>query len=139
MPLLDTAALGQAGLDQTLGVTYQVLEADRVVALLPVTPQLHQPFGFLHGGTSLALAESVASVAGCLNAPEGMAAFGLEVNGNHLRPVRQGTLRAEATPLHRGRTTQVWDVKIHNERGHLICVARCTLALVKVQSEEVER
>lgn len=139
MPLLNTATLGRAGLDQTLGITYQVLEADRVVALLPVTPQLHQPFGYLHGGTSLALAESVASVAGCLNAPEGMAAFGLEVNGNHLRPVRQGTLRAEATPLHRGRTTQVWDVKIHNERGHLICVARCTLALVKVQSEEVER
>lgn len=139
MPLLNTATLGRAGLDQTLGITYQVLEADRVVALLPVTPQLHQPFGYLHGGTSLALAESVASVAGCLNAPEGMAAFGLEVNGNHLRPVRQGTLRAEATPLHRGRTTQVWDVKIHDERGHLICVARCTLALVKVQSEEVER
>lgn len=139
MPLLNTATLGQAGLDQTLGITYQVLEADRVVALLPVTPQLHQPFGYLHGGTSLALAESVASVAGCLNAPEGMAAFGLEVNGNHLRPVRQGTLRAEATPLHRGRTTQVWDVKIHDERGHLICVARCTLALVKVQSEGIER
>ena len=139
MPSLDSANLGQAGLDQTLGISYEVLDVDRVVALLPVTPKLHQPFGYLHGGTSLALAESVASVAGCLNAPEGMAAFGLEVNGNHLRPVRQGTLRAEATPLHRGRTTQVWDVKIHDERGHLICVARCTLALVKVQREGIER
>lgn len=133
MPALDLSQLGQQGLDQTLGIAYLVLEPDRVVATLTVTPDLHQPFGYLHGGTSLALAESVASVAGCLNAPEGMAAFGLEVNGNHLRPVRHGVLRAEATPLHRGRTTQVWDVKIHDDHRHLICVARCTLALVRIQ------
>lgn len=121
------------GLGTLLGIKLQETTPERVVATMPVTPQHHQPFGFLHGGASVALAETAASIGGYLNCPPGKAAFGLEINANHLRPVREGTLTATATPLHRGRSTQVWDVKIADERGQLICVGRCTVAVVDVE------
>ncbi len=125
--LLETRSVG---LDATLGVKYERLDPEEVVATLEVGPAHHQPLGYLHGGTSVALAESVASVGATLNAPEGSAAFGMEINANHLRPLQSGLLRASARPLHRGRTSQVWEVKITDENGRLICVARCTLAVV---------
>lgn len=118
------------GLDRTLGIRYERLDPEEVVALLDVGPAHHQPLGYLHGGVSVALAESVASIGGTLNAPEGSAAFGMEINANHLRPVREGLLRATGQPLHRGRTTQVWEVKIEDAAGKLVCVGRCTLAVV---------
>jgi uncharacterized protein (TIGR00369 family) len=104
---------------------------ERVTATMPVTDKHHQPFGVLHGGVSVVLAESAASVGAYLAAPEGHAAVGMEVNANHVRSVRQGRLVAVATPLHTGRTTHVWDVKIHHEGETLICVSRCTLAIVQ--------
>ena len=104
---------------------------DRVTATMPVTDKHHQPFGVLHGGVSVVLAESAASVGAYLAAPDGHAAVGMEVNANHVRSVRQGRLVAVATPLHTGRTTHVWDVKIHHEGETLICVSRCTLAIVQ--------
>ncbi len=125
-----THLLDHETLDQTLGVTYEELTPERVVAVMPVGPRVHQPFGFLHGGASVALAESVASVGGTLAAAEGKVAMGLEINANHVRPLREGTLRAVGTPLHRGRTTQVWDVRLSDDAGRLVCVVRCTLALV---------
>lgn len=117
-------------LDRTLGITYDEVSAERVVARMPVTPDHHQPLGYLHGGASVVLAESVASVGATAAALPEKVAFGLEINANHLRPVREGTLRATATPLHRGRTTHVWEVRIEDEAGRLVCVSRCTLALV---------
>ena len=104
---------------------------ERVTATMPVTEKHHQPFGVLHGGVSVVLAESAASVGAYLAAPEGHTAVGMEVNANHVRSVRQGRLVAVATPLHTGRTTHVWDVKIHHEGDTLICVSRCTLAIVQ--------
>lgn len=104
---------------------------ERVTATMPVTPNHHQPFGVLHGGVSVVLAESVASVGGYLAAPEGHTAVGMEVNANHVRSVRTGRLVAVATPLHTGRTTHVWDVKIRHEGEKLVCVSRCTLAIVR--------
>jgi uncharacterized protein (TIGR00369 family) len=124
------------GLGMTLGIQLQEAIPERVVATMPVTPQHHQPFGFLHGGASVALAETVASIGGYLNCPPGKAAFGLEINANHLRPVREGTLTAVATPLHLGRSTHVWDIKITDERDRLICVARCTVAVVDVEGAQ---
>ena len=121
------------GLGMTLGIKLKEASHDRVVATMPVTPQHHQPFGFLHGGASVALAETVASIGGYLNCPPGKAAFGLEINANHLRPVREGTLTAVGTPLHLGRSTHVWDIKITDERDRLICVGRCTVAVVDVE------
>lgn len=118
-------------LDTTLGIQYEELAADRVVATMPVVPRVHQPLGYLHGGASVVLAESAASMGANVTAfAHGKAAFGLEINANHVRPMTEGLLRAVATPLHRGRTTHVWEVRISDEAGHLVCAARCTLALV---------
>jgi 1,4-dihydroxy-2-naphthoyl-CoA hydrolase len=112
----------------------EVVEAtkDRVVAKMPVQPKVHQPFGFLHGGASVALAETVASIGAYLNVAEnGENAFGLEINANHIRPKRDGTVTATATPLHRGKTTHVWDIQIVDEAGKPVCVSRCTVAITK--------
>jgi 1,4-dihydroxy-2-naphthoyl-CoA hydrolase len=116
----------------------EVLEGtkDRVVAKMPVQPKVHQPFGFLHGGASVALAETVASIGAYLNVSEnGETAFGLEINANHIRPKRDGVVTATATPLHRGKTTHVWDIQITDEAGKLVCISRCTVAITKVESK----
>lgn len=114
---------------KTLGI--EVLEASpqKVVARMPVTPKVHQPFGYLHGGASVALAETVASIGAFLAAPEGHASFGLEINANHLRSVREGTVTAIGTPFHSGRTTAVWNIEIRDEQERLVCISRCTLAI----------
>lgn len=113
----------------------EILEAspDLVVGKMPVTPKVHQPHGLLHGGASVVLAESLGSVAGNLNVPEGSACVGLEINANHIRSVKSGTLFGRAYPLHKGRQTQVWEIKIKNEEDKLICVSRLTLAVVPLK------
>jgi 1,4-dihydroxy-2-naphthoyl-CoA hydrolase len=116
---------------QTLGIEMLEATKDRVVARMPVQPRVHQPFGLLHGGASVALAETVASVGAFLNAAEhGMNAVGLEINANHLRGKRDGVVTAIALPLHRGRSTHVWEVRITDETDQLVCISRCTLAIV---------
>lgn len=122
-------------LDRTLGIEFVELAADRVVATMPVTPLVHQPHGFLHGGASVALAESVASVGAHISSAADKVAFGLEINANHIRPVRDGVLRATGTPLHQGRTTQVWEIRIEDEEQRLVCISRCTIALVDAEEE----
>ena len=119
------------GVARLLDIELVETDPERVTATMPVTEKHHQPFGVLHGGVSVVLAESAASVGAYLAAPEGHTAVGMEVNANHVRSVRQGRLVAVATPLHTGRTTHVWDVKIHHEGDTLICVSRCTLAIVQ--------
>lgn len=115
----------------TLGIEMIETGKDKVVARMPVGPRVHQPFGLLHGGASVALAETVASFGAYLNvADSGMGAVGLEINANHLRAKRDGFVTATATPIHRGRTTHVWSIDIHDEEGKLVCVSRCTLAIV---------
>src|ERR1700730_17455470 len=106
-------------------------EKDRMVATMPVGPNHRQQVGYLHGGISITLAESVASLGTVLNIDASkQMAFGLEINANHLRPKRDGQLTGVATPIHRGRTTHVWDVQIIDENDKLICVSRCTIAVV---------
>jgi uncharacterized protein (TIGR00369 family) len=129
------AALGTAmaarGLAATLGIRFVELSPERVVATMPVEPRTHQPFGLLHGGASVALAETVASVGAWLNIDrERDAAVGLEINANHLRGKRDGLVTATATPYHRGRSTHVWDVRVEDEAGRPVCVSRCTVAVV---------
>ncbi|WP_022798461.1 PaaI family thioesterase [Thermus islandicus] len=127
------ALLERETLDKTLGVRYLRVEKDEVVAELAVVPRVHQPFGFLHGGATVALAESVASLGGLLHCPPGHAAFGLEINCNHIRKKREGTIRAVGRPLHVGRTTQVWEVKVYDEEERLVAASRCTLAVVPLE------
>jgi len=131
---MDAQALAEREtLDKTLGVRYLKAERDEVVAELAVGPRVHQPFGFLHGGATVALAESVASLGGLLHCPPGHAAFGLETNCNHIRKKREGRIRAVGRPLHVGRTTQVWEVKVYDEEERLVAASRCTLAVVPLE------
>ena len=120
-----------ATLIKTLEIEFLEASPDKVVATMPVQPKVHQPFGLLHGGASVALAETVASTGAFLSvADQGMMAVGLEINANHMRGVRDGIVTATATPIHRGRTTHVWQVEIKDEQGKMVCISRCTLAIV---------
>lgn len=115
-----------------LGIEFGDITPDRVTATMPVHAATHQPFGQLHGGASVVLAESVASVGTWhLIDQEHEIAVGLEINANHLRGKQEGIVTAIGTPLHKGRTTMVWDIKIIDEEEKLICVSRCTVAIVK--------
>lgn len=133
MSTTDARELLNRGLAKTLGI--EILEAtkEKVVGEMMVTQELHQPFGYLHGGASVALAETVASIGGYLNCPPGMAAMGLEINANHLRSKQTGILTATGVPLHLGKTTQVWEIKIKDEADKLVCISRCTVAVVPVK------
>lgn len=115
-----------------LGIEFGDITPDRVTATMPVHAATHQPFGQLHGGASVVLAESVASVGTWhLIDQENEIAVGLEINANHLRGKQEGIVTAIGIPLHKGRTTMVWDIKIVDEEEKLICVSRCTVAIVK--------
>jgi uncharacterized protein (TIGR00369 family) len=121
------------GVTRDLGVEFVELSPERVVATMPVDERHHQPFGYLHGGVSVVLAESVASVGGFLNCPPGKAAFGAEISASHVRPKKNGSIRAVGTPVHVGRTSQVWEIRITDEEEKLVCVSRCTVAVVDAE------
>ena len=130
MSELSRAMLEREWLGKILGIELVEITPERVVATMPITPAHHQPFGYLHSGASVALAETVASIGGALNAPPGKVVFGLEINANHVRSRRSGTLKAIAMPAHVGQTTQIWEIKIVDEADKLVCISRCTLAVV---------
>ena len=117
---------------EALGMEIISLEKGKVVATMPVDERTRQPFGVLHGGASVALAETVASIGAYeLVDHETESVAGLEINANHIRAKRDGKVTAIATVLHQGRTTMVWDIKIVDEEEKLICVSRCTMAVIK--------
>ncbi|MCL6453624.1 MAG: hotdog fold thioesterase [Alicyclobacillus sp.] len=114
-----------------IGIETKELTADKVVMTMPVDDRTRQPFGLLHGGASVALAESAASLGAWMNVDQAtQMPVGLEINANHIRGKADGTVTAVAKPLHRGRTTQVWEVRITDEADKLVCISRCTLAVV---------
>jgi uncharacterized protein (TIGR00369 family) len=124
-------AQGTRHLADTLGIELVELTAERVVATMPVDDRTRQPFGILHGGASVALAETVASLGGTMNVDlERSSVVGVEINANHLRAKKEGTVTATATPIHVGRSTHVWHISILDEEGRQVCVSRCTLAVV---------
>ena len=131
IPLMaDLRALATRGLADSLGIDVLELTPERVVATMPVDQRTRQPFGILHGGASVALAETVASLGATANVDrEAFVAVGLEINANHLRAKSDGVIMATATPIHVGRTTHVWDIRIVDEDGRPVCVSRCTLAI----------
>jgi 1,4-dihydroxy-2-naphthoyl-CoA hydrolase len=125
-------AVPRTGLPATLGIEMIELSESRVVATMPVDDRTRQPFGLLHGGASIALAETVASFGAVLHIDrERFTAVGQEINGNHLRPKFDGVVRATGVPIHLGRSTQVWSIEIADEQGRLICISRCTMAIVE--------
>ena len=117
---------------EALGMEILTLEKGNVIATMPVDHRTRQPFGLLHGGASVALAETVASIGAYeLVDKETEVVAGLEINANHIKSKKDGFVTAVGTVLHQGRTTQVWDIKIKDEDDKLICVSRCTIAVIK--------
>lgn len=112
-----------------LGIEITVLEKDRVSGKMPVDRRTVQPFGLLHGGASAAFAEILGSIGGLANVdfPDEKVA-GVEINANHITAVREGWVFGEAIPAHIGNRTQVWEIRITNEEGELVCLSRLTLA-----------
>jgi 1,4-dihydroxy-2-naphthoyl-CoA hydrolase len=117
----------ETGLSKLLGIRIEEASGDRVVLTCPVTPDLHQPFGLVHGGVYATLAETAASVAGASWFGERGKVVGVSNHTDFLRAVRDGGLRAVATPLSRGRTTQLWQVEISDDRGRLVAHSKVRL------------
>lgn len=134
--IADLHALSPATLGQHLGMEWEDIGPDFLKMKMPVDHRTLQPYGLLHGGASCALAETVGSVASALVIDtQKFMCVGLEINANHIRAVRNGFVSATAKPLHIGATTHVWDIKIHNEAGKLVCVSRLTVAILKKKGE----
>ena len=119
-----------------LGIVFTELGTDCLRGTMPVDARTHQPYGLLHGGASVLLAETLGSSAGNLSVPEGKRCVGIEINANHVRAAREGTVTGTARPLHVGASTQVWEIRIEDERGRLVCVSRLTLAVVDAPAPE---
>lgn len=123
----------QKNMGHALGIEFTSFKQNEIKASMPVDENTIQPFGILHGGASVALAETLASVGAWLDVAEkGKTAVGIEINANHIRSVKLGgSVHATAVPVHQGRKIQVWETKIHDNNNKLVCVSRCTLAIVK--------
>ena len=114
-----------------LDITFDAYDDESITASMVVDHRTHQPFGLLHGGASVVLAETLGSMASylCID-PQKFYCVGLEVNANHLRGVRSGRVSAVARPIHMGRTTHVWDIRLTDESGKLNCISRLTVVVV---------
>ena len=115
-----------------LDIRFEELRDDALVGSMPVDQRTHQPFGLLHGGASVVLAESLGSVAANLVVnPKTHYCLGLDINANHLRSAREGRVYGTATPIHLGRKTHVWEIKIHDKNEKLVCISRLTMAVLE--------
>lgn len=121
-----------------LNIIYTEITENSISATMPVCSYTHQPLGMLHGGASVALAETLGSIAGNFAVDETRYCVGLDINANHLRAMRQGEVIGTAKPIHLGISTQVWQIDITDEQGRLVCVSRLTLA-VKQQRNKVRQ
>ena len=113
-----------------LGIEFLEVGDDFITARVPVDARTRQPFGLLHGGVSVVLAETLCSVAANYACPPGHQAVGLDINANHLRGVKSGWVTGTARPVHIGRSTQVWQIDLHNDAGELTCASRITMAVL---------
>ncbi len=119
---------------ETLGIEVVSATPQQVTLSMPVDERTHQPMGFLHGGASVALAESAASIASFLNIDARThQIFGLEINANHMKSVRSGNVYGTAKPFHIGKTTMVWEISIKDEEDRLISISRCTVGVVPLK------
>ena len=121
-------------LDTSLGIEFIEIGKSKLVASMPVTKNNKQPFGLLHGGASVALAESLASLGAWLNVDETkFNIVGIEINANHLKAVRDGVVTGVATPIRIGNTLQVWEVILKDSSGDKTCISRCSLLKVAIK------
>ena len=133
VPLAELQKLNHNTLGGNLGLQFTDIGPGHLSASMPVDVRTVQPFGLLHGGASVALAETLGSVACQLTLEPGFQAVGLEINANHLKGVRQGLVTGTARPVHTGRTTQVWQIEIIDEAGDLVCLSRITMAIISIK------
>lgn len=119
-------------ISEVLGIEFTEVGADYLVAKMPVDARTKQPYGLLHGGASVVLAETLGSVAAglCIDV-QTQSCVGLEINANHLRAVRSGYVLGKVTPVHIGKTTHVWSIEIVDEAGKKVCISRITMAILK--------
>lgn len=129
--------MSQGTMGDHIGIQFSEIGDNYLKATMPVDHRTKQPYGLLHGGASVALAETLGSVASFLVIdPTKSLCVGLEINANHIRAVRGGIVTGTATPIHLGSSTHVWEIKIHDERERLVCVSRLTVAILKNQQAE---
>jgi 1,4-dihydroxy-2-naphthoyl-CoA hydrolase len=125
--------LGKNTMGDHLGIEFTEVGEDFLKGRMPVDNRTRQPYGLLHGGASVALAETLGSVAAAFVVDRrSYNTVGLEINANHLRGVREGFVTGIARPLHLGKTTHVWEIRIHDERDKLVCISRLTVAIIPV-------
>jgi 1,4-dihydroxy-2-naphthoyl-CoA hydrolase len=123
--------MGKGTMVETLGIEFTQIEEDKLVATMPVDSRTVQPYGILHGGASVALAETLGSVAAhCSIDFTKQLSVGLEINANHIKSARSGLVTGTATPVHVGRSTHVWAINIVSEEGKLVCTSRITMAII---------
>jgi 1,4-dihydroxy-2-naphthoyl-CoA hydrolase len=123
-------------LSQHIGIEITDIGPDFLAGRMPVDSRTHQPFGILHGGASVAFAETLGSLAAfsCIDSSR-FYCVGLDINANHVRSVSKGYVYGKATPLHIGKSTHVWEIKITNEEGKLVCINRITMAILERKQE----
>ncbi len=126
----ELAAIHKDTAVQQLGIEFLEVGPDFIRARVPVDTRTKQPYGLLHGGVSVVLAETLGSCGAAYSCPEGHRAVGLDINANHLRGATSGWVTGVARPVHIGRTTQVWQIDLSNEAGELTCVSRITMAVL---------
>jgi len=134
--VIAVAELGQFchdALGGHIGIEFTSIGPDHLSAKMPVDARTMQPFGLLHGGASVALAETLGSLAAYLTLEPGYHAVGLEINANHIKGVRGGWVIGTARPIHTGRSTQVWQIEIVDEAGDLVCYSRITMAIIQAK------
>ena len=128
---LDFIQAQPASMSSHIGIEFLELGEDYLTAKMPVDERTKQPFGILHGGASVVLAETLGSVAAtCVIDISKYLAVGLDINANHIRTVREGYVYGKAKPIHIGRKTHVWEIKIKNEENKLVCISRITMAII---------
>jgi 1,4-dihydroxy-2-naphthoyl-CoA hydrolase len=129
-------ALSQDTISAHLGIEFTSIEANQITAKMPVNNKTRQPMGILHGGASVVLAETLGSIASylVLKDPTKQQPVGLEINANHIRSVKSGFVYGSVTPIHVGRTTHIWDIKIVNEEQKLVCISRLTVAVLETKA-----
>lgn len=131
----DFAHLGKNTLGEQLGMEFTEIGEDYIKGTMPVDHRTKQPFGLLHGGASVALAETLGSIGSALVVDiSKFNCVGLEINANHLRSVRDGFVTGIAKPIHIGASTHVWEIRITDQRDKLVCISRLTVAVIKKQA-----
>lgn len=127
----DLTALGKSTMSEYIGIEFIEIGDNYLKGRMPVDHRTNQPYGLLHGGASCVLSETLGSIASALVIDrDNFICVGLEINANHIRSATKGFVTGTATPLHIGKSTHVWDIKIHDDNQKLICVSRLTVAVV---------